>query len=290
MPAKEIPFPWEELDLLIKDTLKEDLNETGDITSEWSVPHDKQGTAVFIAKEKGILAGLPVVARIFNITDPQLYFVCLKHDGEEVRNNEKFATVQGSLKSILTAERTALNFLQQLSGTATITAEYTKRIKHTNCILLDTRKTLPRMRWLQKYAVRIGGGENHRFGLFDMILIKDNHIDAAGGITHALEACFRELKKKKLSVPVEVETKTLEEVEIAMKFPVNRIMLDNMRPDVMKQAVKLINHQTEIEASGNVSLKTIRKIAETGVDYISVGALTHSVKAFDISLQISISN
>ncbi len=290
MPVFDIKFPWEEIDLLIKDTLKEDLNSIGDITTDWSVPAHKQGTAVFIAKEKGILAGLPVVERIFYLIDPDLCFISSKRDGEKVQDDEKFATVKGSLKSILTAERTTLNFLQQLSGTATITAEYVKHIKHTNSIVLDTRKTLPRMRWLQKYAVRMGGGRNHRFGLFDMVLIKDNHIDAAGGITNALEACFRELKKRKSSVPVEIETKTLAEVEAAMKFPVSRIMLDNMKPDLMKKAVQMINHQTEIEASGNVSLKTVQKIAETGVDYISVGALTHSVKAFDISLRINISN
>lgn len=283
-------FPWNEIDRLIQDALDEDLNQTGDITSEWSVPKAQQGKAVFIAKETGVIAGLPIAERIFYLVDPNLSFSSLKQDGDIVFEKDQFAYVKGSLKSILTAERTALNFLQQLSGTTTMTHEYVQLIKHTKAALLDTRKTLPRMRWLQKYAVRMGGGQNHRFGLFDMVLIKDNHIDAAGGISQALELCYSQMQSIGKKVKVEIETKNMEEVKEALKFPVDRIMLDNMSCAMMKEAVQRIAGKAEIEASGNVSLDTIQNIAETGVDFISVGALTHSVKAFDISLRLKLTN
>lgn len=276
---------------LIKIALEEDLG-TGDITSNLIIPEMKKGQGVIIAKEKGIIAGLEVAKSVFKQVDPKLVFKPFVQDGAEVKKEDKVALIQGKVKSILTAERTALNFLSRLSGIATLTKDFVKKTKGTKVKLLDTRKTTPGLRLLEKYAVKIGGGENHRIGLYDMILIKDNHITSAGGISSALKKVLMDKKELK----IEIETKNLKEVKESLNFKadkshtarrVNRIMLDNFKLKDLKKAVKLIrskDKKVEIEASGRVNLKNVRKIALSGVDYISVGALTHSVKPLDLSL------
>jgi nicotinate-nucleotide pyrophosphorylase (carboxylating) len=276
---------------LIKIALEEDLGP-GDITSNLVIPEMKKGQGVIIAKEKGVIAGLGVAKSVFKQVDPKLVFKPFVRDGAEVKKEDKVALIQGKVKSILVAERTALNFLSRLSGIATLTNDFVNKIKGTRVKLLDTRKTTPGLRLLEKYAVKIGGGENHRIGLYDMILIKDNHITSAGGISSALkkaQACKKGFR-------VEIETKNLKEVEETLNFKadkslkvpeVDRIMLDNFSPKDLKKAVKLIrskDKKVEIEASGRINLKNVRKIASSGVDYISVGALTHSVKPLDLSL------
>ncbi len=267
---------------LIKIALEEDLG-TGDITSNLIIPEMKKGQGVIIAKEKGVIAGLEVAKLVFKQVDPKLVFKTFIRDGSEVKTKQKIALIQGKVKSILTAERTALNFLSRLSGIATLTRDFVKKTKGTKVKLLDTRKTTPGLRLLEKYAVKIGGGENHRIGLYDMILIKDNHITSAGGISSALKIVLMDKKEFK----IEIETKNLKEVKESLNFRVNRIMLDNFKLKDLKKAVKLIrskDKKVEIEASGRVNLKNVRKIALSGVDYISVGALTHSVKPLDLSL------
>ncbi|MCJ7498223.1 MAG: carboxylating nicotinate-nucleotide diphosphorylase [candidate division Zixibacteria bacterium] len=281
----------EKIQELIKIALEEDLG-TGDITSNLIIPEMKKGQGVIIAKEKGIIAGLEVAKSVFKQVDPKLVFKPFVQDGAEVKKEDKVALIQGKVKSILTAERTALNFLSRLSGIATLTKDFVKKTKGTKVKLLDTRKTTPGLRLLEKYAVKIGGGENHRIGLYDMILIKDNHITSAGGISSALKKVLMDKKELK----IEIETKNLKEVKESLNFKadkshtarrVNRIMLDNFKLKDLKKAVKLIrskDKKVEIEASGRVNLKNVRKIALSGVDYISVGALTHSVKPLDLSL------
>lgn len=267
---------------IVKAALKEDLG-TGDITSNLTIPQDQKGAGIIIAKQKGVIAGLDVARIVFKQYDPNLTFKSLVSDGAEVRANQKVASIRGRIKSILATERTALNFLQRLSGIATLTKEYLKKIKGTKAKVLDTRKTTPGMRFLEKYAVRKGGGENHRQGLYDMILIKDNHIKSAGSISSAL----KKAKKGKRGFQIEVETKNLKEVKEVLNFKPDRIMLDNFKLKDLKKALKLIrskDKKVKIEASGQVNLKNVRKIALSGVNYISVGALTHSAKALDLSL------
>jgi nicotinate-nucleotide pyrophosphorylase (carboxylating) len=267
---------------LIKIALEEDLG-TGDITSNLIIPEEQKGQGVIIAKEKGLIAGIEVAKSVFKQIDPKLVFKPFVQDGAKVKKEDKVALIQGKVKSILAAERTALNFLARLSGIATLTKDFVKKTKGTKVKLLDTRKTTPGLRLLEKYAVKIGGGENHRIGLYDMILIKDNHITSAGGISSALKKVLMDKKGFK----IEVETKNLKEVKESLNFKVNRIMLDNFKLKDLKKAVLLIrskDKKVEIEASGRVNLENVRKIALSGVDYISVGALTHSVKPLDLSL------
>jgi nicotinate-nucleotide pyrophosphorylase (carboxylating) len=240
-----------------------------------------------LCKEDGVIAGLEVVALVFALCDHGLTLAPIVRDGEHVQKGKQIATVDGSAKSILKGERTALNFMQRMSGIATMTRRFVDAVAGTHARIIDTRKTAPGLRVLDKWAVRLGGGVNHRFGLDDMVLIKDNHIVAAGSITKAVEACRKYLKAEDLNIKIEVETKNLAEVHEALRcHGVHRIMLDNFGLDEMRKALDVIAQQVEVEASGGVTLQTVRAIAETGVDFISVGALTHSVKGLDISLEL----
>ena len=271
-----------EIERVIITALKEDIN-TGDITTDLLISKKQKAKAFFLAKEDGIIAGLHIAKMVFQKLDKTVSWKSFMKEGEHVVAGTKIAEVKGSLRALLTGERTALNILQRMSGIATATSNYVALVNATNAKILDTRKTVPGFRTLDKYAVKIGGGTNHRIGLFDMVLIKDNHIKAAGDITTAVNTIRKRLTKK---IKIEVETGNLEEVREALSSKVEIIMLDNMTIPEMKKAVKIIDGKAAVEASGNVNLKTVRAIAKTGVDYISVGALTHSVKALDISMKI----
>jgi nicotinate-nucleotide pyrophosphorylase (carboxylating) len=266
---------------LIENALSEDIGP-GDITTEATIPEDSISTAEMRAKQELVLAGLDVSREVFHHLDPAIQFTPLVKDGEGIKAGTVLARVSGKTRVLLTGERVALNFLQHLSGIATLTAKYVEKVKGLKVEVLDTRKTLPGLRQLEKYAVRMGGGKNHRMGLYDMVLIKDNHIKAAGGITKAVEAA----RKKAGQLKIEVETRNLEEAREALAAKVDIIMLDNMPVEVMREAVKLIAGRALLEASGNVTLDTIWTIAETGVDFISTGSITHSAPAADISMKI----
>ncbi|MBN1780654.1 carboxylating nicotinate-nucleotide diphosphorylase [bacterium] len=271
---------------LIDLALGEDLMDRGDLTSLSTIPESCRGKARIVLKADGVIAGCPLFSRIFSQVDEDIGITTYAEDGAFLPAGTTVAMFTGKMRSMLTAERTLLNFLQRLSGIATMTRHYVHKVSHTGSVILDTRKTTPAMRLLEKYAVRQGGGQNHRTGLYDMILIKDNHIDSCGGIAPAMESCLAYLQQRNLSIPVEVETRNLGEVREALQFPVRRIMLDNMDTETMTEAVGLIGAKAETEASGNITLDTVSAVAETGVDFISVGALTHSVKALDISMCI----
>jgi len=276
------------LDRIIENALMEDIG-MGDVTTDASVPPDLQGVAELHAKEPGIIAGLEVAARVFHTVDSDVQIVYLVDDGSSIRASATIARLEGSVAGILKAERTALNMLQRMSGIATLTRKFVDAVAGTKARITDTRKTVPGLRLLDKLAVQMGGGVNHRFGLDDMVLIKDNHIAAAGGITQAVDRCRAFLSERKYALKIEVETRTLEEVKEVLGLKgIDRIMLDNFPLDEMREAVLLINNAMamEVEASGNVTLASVRAIAETGVDVISIGALTHSVKALDISLDV----
>ncbi len=273
---------------IIKKALEEDI-KIGDITTEATVPKNLKGKGEFLLKETGVLAGFEIAEAVFNIVDENLNFEKFAEDGDKISAGKIIAEVEGSAASILTAERTALNFFQRMSGIATAAAEYREKIKHTKAQIIDTRKTVPGLRMLDKLAVKLSGGKNHRVGLYDMFLIKDNHIIAAGSVKKAINACKEFKTKNNLSARIEVETINLEQVNIALECGVDVIMLDNYELDKMREAVKLINGKCKVEASGGINLATVKDIAETGVDFISVGALTHSVKALDISLNITTS-
>ncbi len=274
------------LENFIHAALAEDVGD-GDHTSLSTIDPKQTGTAHLLAKENGILSGLILANTIFKIVDPELYFSCEHVDGKAVEKGESIFKVSGSIQSILKAERIVLNCMQRMSGIATTTRKYVDAVKGTSAKVMDTRKTTPLLRSLEKQAVLTGGGHNHRFGLFDMILIKDNHVDSAGGILPALEKAKNYLKKNHLQLPIEIETRTLAEVEEALSAGIaNRIMFDNFTPPLVKEGVDLVNKKTETEASGGITLQNIRDYALTGVDCISVGALTHSVKSLDLSLKI----
>lgn len=271
---------------LIELALLEDIG-MGDLTSDAIIPDTQLGKAEFLCKEDGIVAGLEVAALVFEYCDHSITVTPRIRDGELTLKGQTIATIDGSAKSILKGERTALNFLQRMSGIATMTHKFVHAVVGTSAKIIDTRKTVPGLRVLDKWAVRLGGGHNHRFGLDDMVLIKDNHIVAAGGISRAVELCRKHLHDEELDVKIEVETKNLDEVQEALRcVGVHRIMLDNFAPDDMRKAVEAIAQRVEVEASGGVTLQTVRSIAETGVDFISVGALTHSVRGLDISLEL----
>ena len=278
------------MDELIKDFVKRSLDEdvqTGDHTTIATIEKDAIGQAYLEAKESGVIAGIDVVRDLFHAYDESLEYEPLLEDGAHVEAGEVVFKVSGTYRSILTMERTVLNTLQRMSAIATITNQYVKSIQHTKAKILDTRKTTPGFRWFEKLAVRIGGGGNHRFGLYDMILIKDNHIDAAGGIDQVLNRVDAYLKQNELSLDIEIETRSVSEVEqVIQNGKCDRIMLDNFTPSMTKEAVTLVGRRFELESSGGITLATVRDYAETGVDYISVGALTHSIKAFDMSLKI----
>jgi len=271
---------------VIEEAILEDVG-MGDVTTDSIVPADLLGHGDVRMKESGVIAGLDVAGMIFTFIDPELRFKKFVEDGSHIETNTIVAEVDGAFGSILKAERTVLNVLQRMSGIATITKKYVDAVNGTNAKITDTRKTAPGLRMLDKLAVRTGGAVNHRMGLDDMVLIKDNHIAAAGGISQAITRCLSYLREKHYTVKVEIETKNLADVREALQLSgVDRIMLDNFSLPEMRKAVELINHAVEVEASGNVTLETVRAIAETGVDFISVGALTHSSKALDISLKI----
>ena len=271
---------------LIEQALQEDVG-FGDITSESLIPEEHLGRAVLQAKENGIISGMEVVGIVFQYVDPQTTMAPKIGDGALVVPGQIIGEVDGPVRAILLGERVALNFLQRMSGIATTTHKYVHAIAGTNARITDTRKTVPGLRMLDKKAVRDGGGVNHRFGLDQMVLIKDNHIAAAGGIVNAVTACRNYLRARDLKLAIEVETTSIRQVEEALTCEgLSRIMLDNFSVEEMAGAVRLIDHALEVEASGGVNLQTVRLIAETGVDFISVGALTHSPQALDISLEI----
>ena len=273
------------IDEIIDAALKEDIGN-GDHTSLSTIPASAKGKARLLIKEAGIVCGIDVAFKVLNKVDPSLVITRVLKDGDRVKPEDIAFTVEGSSISILTAERLLLNFMQLLSGIATTTNFYVEQLKGTNTKLLDTRKTTPLLRELEKYAVKIGGGENHRFGLFDMILVKDNHIDFAGGIAKAVNAVETYLKMKDLNLKIEVEARSIDDVKELLDYKsVHRIMLDNFTPARMKEAVALIDGQAETEASGGITIENLREYAETGVDYISVGALTHHIKSLDMSLK-----
>lgn len=272
---------------IIRRALDEDI-QTGDVTTQAVIPVSVLGKGKFLVKASGVIAGLNVVKNVFEMIDDKTGYKVLIQDGEKVNVGDVAAEVEGKASSILTAERTALNFLQRMSGIATLTNNFVEKIKHTKAGILDTRKTVPGLRLLDKEAVKLGGGKNHRIGLFDMFLIKDNHIEIAGSITNAVNACREFQQKKNSNLKIEVETKNLEEVKEALSCYVDIIMLDNFKTDFMKKAVTLINGKCLVEVSGNINIENVKEIAETGVDFISVGALTHSVKVLDISLEVEL--
>lgn len=264
---------------------EEDIRD-GDHTSLSTIPADALGTSKLLVKEDGILAGIEIAEIIGEIIDPDLKFDIFLKDGEHVKVGDIAFEVSGRVQSILTAERLILNCMQRMSGIATDTAEYVQLLEGTNTKVLDTRKTTPNFRVFQKLAVEIGGGVNHRFGLFDMILIKDNHVDFAGGISNAINASKEYLKKHDLDLEIEIEVRTPEELnEVLATDGVDRIMLDNHTPEELKIALATIDGKYATEASGGITKETIRSYAETGVDYISVGALTHSARSLDLSLK-----
>jgi nicotinate-nucleotide pyrophosphorylase (carboxylating) len=262
----------------IRRALAEDIG-SGDVTTESIVPAEASMRGQIIAKQAGIIAGLDIAKAVYLIVDPQVDFQSQIDEGSRVENRQSLALVSGRTRSLLTAERTAMNFLGRMSGIATLTRLFVEAVAGTKAVILDTRKTAPGLRRIDKLAVRRGGGQNHRIGLYDMILIKDNHIDYAGSVTEAV----RRASAAASGLEVEVEARTLADVREALAVHVERILLDNMAPDSMAEAVKLTAGRAKLEASGNVSLETVRRIAETGVDYISIGALTHSAKVFDVS-------
>lgn len=272
---------------IIRQALDEDIR-TGDVTTQAVIPDTVLGKGKFLIKANGVIAGLNVAKNVFEMIDDKIGFKILIPDGEKVKAGDIAAEVEGKASSILTAERTALNFLQRMSGIATLTNSFAEKISHTKVKILDTRKTVPGLRLLDKEAVRLGGGKNHRIGLFDMFLIKDNHIEIAGSITNAVNACREFQQKKKSNLKIEVETKNLEEVKEALTCDVDIIMLDNFNTDLMKEAVAVIKRKCLVEASGNINIENVKEVAETGVDFISVGALTHSIKALDISLEVQL--
>jgi nicotinate-nucleotide pyrophosphorylase (carboxylating) len=267
---------------IIQSALEEDIG-AGDVTTSAVLSGIEKGRASAIAKAEMVVAGMDIFKEVFLFLNEDIKFTAYHKDGDVVKKGDVLVEMLGNLASILTAERTALNLFQRMSGIATMTKRYVEEVSGTKAKILDTRKTAPGLRVLDKYAVRIGGGLNHRFGLDDGILIKDNHIEAAGDIASAMERIRRNLP---YTLKIEVETKNLKEVEEALSAGADIIMLDNMDIKGMKEAVKLVNGKTPVEASGNVTLASVKKIAEAGVDFISVGALTHSVAAADISLKI----
>jgi nicotinate-nucleotide pyrophosphorylase (carboxylating) len=285
--AVTAPLRWDIVDPIIERALEEDLG-TGDVTTDSIIAADRTGEGRILAHSEGVVAGLPVFYRVFRILDPNAELRETAQDGFRVAAGGLLGTVRGSVRTLLKGERTALNFLQRLSGIATRTDAFVRAVEGTGCVILDTRKTTPTMRELEKYAVRAGGGRNHRFGLFDMVLIKNNHADAAGGVSTAIERCLNVLRQRGLEMKVEVEARNLEEVLEAIRFPVDRILLDNMSPAAMQEAVELIGGRAETEASGGIRLENVREAAETGVRFISVGSLTHSAPAMDISFRITV--
>jgi nicotinate-nucleotide pyrophosphorylase (carboxylating) len=273
---------------LIRRALAEDIGD-GDHTALSTIPDAARGAARLLVKQDGVLAGVELAEAICAFFDPSLRTRVLIQDGAAVKFGDVAMTITGPARSILTAERTVLNFMQRMSGIATLTRRFVEALEGTGCRVLDTRKTTPTLRSIEKWAVRIGGGHNHRYGLYDMVMIKDNHTDFAGGIPEAVRSCQRYLADNALNLPIEVETRDLKEVQLALSSPgIQRIMLDNFKLDELRKAVQLINGACETEASGGITLANARAYAECGVDFISVGALTHSAGSLDLSLKAMI--
>jgi nicotinate-nucleotide pyrophosphorylase (carboxylating) len=264
----------------IKLALREDVG-AGDATTNSIVPANATMSGRIIAKQDGIIAGMEIARAVFHQLDAEIHFDARIQDGAGVTRGAELIHLRGKARPLLIGERTALNYLGRMSGVATLTRQFVDAVSGTRAKILDTRKTAPGLRALDKLAVKLGGGENHRIGLFDMILIKDNHIDFAGGIAEAV----RRARESHSGLEIEVEARTLDDVKTALNLRVERILLDNMSVDMMTRAVEMTNGRAKLEASGNVTLETVHAIAETGVDYISIGALTHSAKVFDFSLQ-----
>lgn len=281
------------MDIAYKNLLKKFVDQAvledvqdGDHTSLASLPEDKMGEAKLLVKDDGIIAGVEVGVEIFSHIDENLQVEILVNDGSIVKNGDIVLYVKGRIHSILKAERLVLNVMQRMSGIASRTAEYVKQLEGTNSKVLDTRKTTPLLRFLEKRAVVLGGGVNHRFGLYDMILIKDNHVDYAGSITNAVKNAVKYKNEKKLNIPIEVEVRNFEELEELLHCTgVDRVMFDNFTPEDVRKAVSVVAGKLITEASGGIDLSTIRSYALSGVNYISVGALTHSVKSLDLSLK-----
>jgi nicotinate-nucleotide pyrophosphorylase (carboxylating) len=275
----------QQLENIIKEALREDIG-TGDITTAAVIPDDSAGRGSFLFKEKGIAAGFEVVQKVFSVYDPSLKFTKYFSEGDEINFNTVAAVVEGKTSSILTTERTALNFFQRMSGIATAVHNCTEKIKHTRAEIIDTRKTVPGLRIIDKLAVKSGGGQNHRMGLYDMFLIKDNHIEAAGSLLKAVNLCKEYRDRNKLYFKIEVEASDSDQVKEALSSGADIILLDNFSPENLKKAVELIAGKVKTEASGMININNVKEVAETGVDFISMGTLTHSVKALDISLEI----
>lgn len=272
-------------DKLIDLAFSEDIGD-GDHTTLCCIPENAMGKSRLLIKEEGILAGMRIAKEIFHRFDPTMQVEQFMEDGTHVKPGDVPMIVTGKVRSLLQTERLMLNVMQRMSGIATMTNKYVQRLEGTNTRVLDTRKTTPGMRMLEKEAVKIGGGCNHRIGLFDMILLKDNHIDFAGGIANALDRCAAYQKEKGLNLKVEIECRTIDEIKQVMTHGgADRIMLDNFSIEDTKKAVELINHKFETESSGGITYDTLRQYAECGVDFISVGALTHSVKGLDMSFK-----
>ena len=278
-------FPKEDALTMIRLALAEDVR-SGDVTSAWTIPENQNQHARLIAKEDGVLAGLPVIELVFAELNANVNVTLHKQDGDVVKKGDLIAELEGSTRDLLTGERTLLNFIQQLSGVASVAHTFQKALEGGKTKVLDTRKTLPGFRTLQKYAVRVGGGSNHRMGLFDMVLVKENHIAAAGGVLEALEVVR---KNNTENLMVEMEVESLEDLKKLLNKGVDVIMLDNMSNEMMAEALKIIKESGDkvlVEGSGNMTLERAKEIATLGLDYISVGALTHSVRALDISMRI----
>lgn len=262
--------------------LEEDLGGVGDITTNAIIPPDAQGDASIIVRKPGVIAGLDLAAASFKSLDPDVRFTRIVEDGSKVEAGATIARIAGKTRALLTGERTALNFFGRLSGIATLTAGYVAAVEGTHAKIVETRKTTPGLRPLEKYAVRCGGGTNHRFGLYDAVLVKDNHIAAAGGLAEALNAVRTAVGHL---VKIEVEVDTLDQLENVLRFPIDAVLLDNMDAGTLKRAIALVKGRVITEASGGVTLESVREIAKTGVDLISVGALTHSARSLDSSLE-----
>jgi nicotinate-nucleotide pyrophosphorylase (carboxylating) len=277
-------FPTAEAKSLIAMALKEDISN-GDITTQLTFKNNEKIAAKVISKDKGILAGLPFVQLVFDQFDAEVSISFHQEEGDELEKGDPIFSVEGPAKTVLEAERTILNFMQLLSGVASYTFDFVKETQGTETKILDTRKTIPGFRLLQKYAVSVGRGVNHRIGLYDMVMLKENHIFAAGGLVPALKTVFSDLPK---GMKVEVEVENLAQLKTCLDFPVYRVLLDNMNNELLTEAVAIVkeaNHTMQTEASGNMTLDRIQSVSQTGVDYISVGAITHSVMAFDFSMR-----